>query len=595
MFSGAKSSFQTPLTIEEMVSEIGENHYFLPAIQREFVWKPEQIEKLFDSIMKGYPIGSFLFWNVKEENIEIFDFYKFMERYHERDYYNNPKADLAGVKNIGCVLDGQQRLTSLFIGLRGTHAEKLPRRRWEDSSAFPEKRLYLNLLSKAPVNGNDEDLYDFKFLTEEESLFKDDKTYWFRVGEILNYNDIADVNEYLIKKGLMKLEEERSSFASRTLFNLFSKVHNERLISYYLVVSQDIDTVLNIFIRVNSGGTPLSNSDLLLSIATAKWNQIDARKEIDNLVKTINKIGDGFDFNNDFVLKSCLVLSDIKNIAFKVSNFTKDNMEMMEKKWEIVSKSIRLAVELLDSWGYNRHTLTSNNAVIPIAYYLSKIGNPDNFVLSTTYKVDRLRMKRWLVLSLVKKVFSGQPDNVLRPIRELITDEISEFPIGNIIDKFKGGNKTLIFQVEDIDKMLELEYGDAQTFSVLSLLYPNLDYRNKFHMDHIFPQKFFNNRELSKKLIPEKDMDTFIKNQDYIGNLQLLEGIPNEEKSAQEFDKWLLLNYPNEAARNEYMLKNYIPSNIDLQFPNYLNFIDRRQELIKSKLMEIFDVQIKRQ
>lgn len=591
MFGGAKSSFQTPLTIEEMVSEIGENHYFLPAIQREFVWRPEQIEKLFDSIMKGYPIGSFLFWNVKEENVAIFDFYKFMEKYHERDYYNNPKADLTGVKNIGCVLDGQQRLTSLFIGLRGTYAEKLPRKRWEDSSAFPEKRLYLNLLSRAPVNGNDDDLYDFKFLTGEESLFKDDKTYWFPVWEILNFKDIADVNDYLIGNKLMKLEEERSSFASRTLLNLFSKVHNERPISYYLVVSQDIDNVLNIFIRVNSGGTALSNSDLLLSIATAKWNQIDARKEIANLVKSINRIGDGFDFDNDFVLKSSLIISDIKNIAFKISNFTKDNMEIMEKKWETVSNSIRLAVELLDSWGYNRHTLTSNNAVIPIAYYLSKIGNPDNFVLSTTYKADRLKIKRWLVLSLVKKVFSGQPDNVLRPIRELIRDEIPEFPIKNIIDKFKGGNKTLIFQVEDIDKMLELEYGDAQTFSVLSLLYPNLDYRNKFHMDHIFPQKFFKNSELNKRSIPKEHLETFIENQDYIGNLQLLEGIQNEEKSAQEFDKWILLNYPEEVARNEYKQKNYIPSNIDLQFPNYLNFIDRRQELIRSKLMEIFEVQ----
>lgn len=595
MFGGAKSSFQTPLTIAEMVSEIGENHYFLPAIQREFVWTPEQIEKFFDSIMKGYPIGSFLFWNVKEENVATFDFYKFMEKYHERDYYNNPKADLTGVKNIGCVLDGQQRLTSLFIGLRGTYAEKLPRRRWEDPSAFPEKRLYLNLLSRAPVNGNDEDLYDFKFLTEEESLLKDDKTYWFPVGEILNFKDIADVNEYLIRNKLMKLEEERSSFASRTLFNLFSKIHNERLISYYLVVSQDIDNVLNIFIRVNSGGTALSNSDLLLSIATAKWDLIDARKEIANLVKSINRIGDGFDFNNDFVLKSSLVISDIKNIAFKVSNFTKDNMEIMEKKWEIVSKSIRLSVGLLDSWGYNRGTLTSNNAIIPIAYYLSKIGNPDNFVLSTIYKADRLKIKRWLVLSLVKRVFSGQPDNVLRPIRELITDGISEFPLENIIDKFKGENKSLLFQEEDIDKMLELEYGDAQTFSVLSLLYPNLDYRNKFHMDHIFPQKFFKNRELSKKSIPKKDWNAFIESQDYIGNLQLLEGIQNEEKSDLEFDRWIIQNYPEEAARNDYKIKNYIPLNIDLQFLNFLNFIDKRQILIKSKLMEIFNVQKKGQ
>ena len=590
MMSGARSSFQTPMTIKETVTEIGENHYFLPAIQREFVWNHEQIARLFDSIMKGYPIGSFLFWNVKEENVATFDFYKFMEKYHERDYYNNPKAELDGVKNIGCVLDGQQRLTSLYIGLRGTYAEKLPRRRWDDPNAYPEKRLYLNLLSRAPLNGNDEDLYDFKFLTEKEATHRDEKTYWFRVGEVLNFTKEADVNRYLIKNKLMSLEEEKSDFANETLFDLFSKVHNERIISYYLEVSQDIDTVLNIFIRVNSGGTVLSNSDLLLSIATAKWSQIDARKEIFDLVKNVNKTGDRFNFNNDFVLKSFLVLSDIKNIAFKVSNFTNENMELMENKWEIVSKSIRLSVELLDSWGYNWQTLTSNNAVIPIAYYLSKIGNPDNFVLSSTYKKDRERIKRWLTLSLVKRVFSGQPDNVLRSIRELITDGVSEFPLEEIIDQFKGSNKTLIIQEEDVDKLLEIEYSNPQTFSILALLYPNLDYRNKFHIDHIFPQKFFKDKELSKRSIPKGEWEDFAINQDYIANLQLLEGILNEEKSSQDFDNWLIQNFPDESRRNEYKLKNYIPLDFDLKFKNFLDFIDEREELIRSKLMEILGV-----
>ncbi len=590
MIRGAKSAFQTAMTIKEMVTEIGENQFFLPAIQREFVWKPEQITRLFDSIMKGYPIGSFLFWEVGEENVATFDFYKFMEKYHERDYYNNPKANLEGVKNIGCVLDGQQRLTALFIGLRGTYTEKLPYRRRDDPNAFPEKRLYLNLLSRAPVDGNDEDLYDFRFLTEKEASHRDEKTYWFRVGEVLNFTSVVDVNSYLIKNKLLILEDDKSNFANKSLFYLFEKVNNDRIISYYLEVSQSIDTVLNIFIRVNSGGTVLSNSDLLLSLATAKWNQIDARKEISNLVKDINQIGEEFDFNNDFVLKSCLVLSDINNVAFKVSNFTNENMKLIEKKWEIISKSIRLAVELLDSWGYNRETLTSKNAVIPIAYYLSKIGNPDNFVLSSSYRVDRDRIKRWLILSLVKRAFSGQSDNVLRTIREVIAKNTSEFPLDKIINKFKGDNKTLIFQEEDVDKMLELEYGNPQTFLVLSILYPNLDYRNRFHVDHIFPQKFFKRRELSKSSIPKEYWQEFDIDQDRIGNLQLLEGNLNEEKSAQDFDKWVIQNYPSVESRNEYKSKNYIPLDSDLKFENFPEFFHKREGLIKLKLMEILEV-----
>ena len=588
--TGAKYSNQNTMTIKEIVTKIGENQFFLPAIQREFVWGPEQITRLFDSIMKDYPIGSFLFWDVREENVATFDFYKFMEKYHEKDYYNNPKADLAGVKNIGCVLDGQQRLTSLFIGLRGTYAEKLPYKRMDDPNAFPEKRLYLNLLSRAPSDGNDEDLYDFKFLTEKEASYRDEKTYWFRVGEVLNFTREAEVNRYLINNELFSQAVEKSNFANDSLFDLFEKVNNAGIIDYYLADSQDINIVLNIFIRVNSGGTVLSNSDLLLSLATAKWRQIDARKEISNLVKNINQIGEGFDFNNDFVLKSCLVLSDINNVAFKVSNFTNENMALMEKNWEIIGKSIRLAVELLDSCGYNRKRLTSKNAVIPIAYYLSKIGNPDNFVLSNGYRADRDRIKRWLILSLVKRSFSGQSDNVLGTIREVITKNPSEFPLDEIINKFKGDNKTLIFQKEDVDKMLELEYADPQTFLVLSLLYPNLDYRNRFHMDHIFPQKFFKRRELSKRSIPKEDWDNFENGQDKIGNLQLLEGKLNVDKSAQDFDKWVIQNYPSVDSRNEYKSKNYIPLDSDLKFENFPEFLQKREGLIKLKLMEILEV-----
>lgn len=112
--------------------------------------------------------------------------------------------------------------------------------------------------------------------------------------------------------------------------------------------------MLNIFIRINSGGTILSYSDLLLSIATAQWEQKDAREEINNFVDEINEIGNGFNFNKDFVLKTCLVLTDFSNIAFKVDNFNKSNMLKIESNWEDITKAIRLAVNLVSSFGFNR-------------------------------------------------------------------------------------------------------------------------------------------------------------------------------------------------------------------------------------------------
>src|SRR5271167_3348907 len=97
--------------------------YFLPAIQREFVWKPDQIMQLFDSIMRGYPISSFLFWELKPENRDKWQVYKFLDKAQYGGIHNE-LANKDGVANLTLVLDGQQRLTSLIIGLRGTYVTK---------------------------------------------------------------------------------------------------------------------------------------------------------------------------------------------------------------------------------------------------------------------------------------------------------------------------------------------------------------------------------------------------------------------------------------------------------------------------------------
>ena len=132
-----QSAFQTPITIFDAVNDVHSKKYLLPAIQREFVWKPEQIIKLFDSLLRGYPIGSFLFWNLEKETIKDFQFYEFIRNYHERDNKHNPKAHVAIDDNLLVVLDGQQRLTALYIALRGTYAVKMPWKQWKNDDAFP--------------------------------------------------------------------------------------------------------------------------------------------------------------------------------------------------------------------------------------------------------------------------------------------------------------------------------------------------------------------------------------------------------------------------------------------------------------------------
>ena len=358
--------------------------------------------------------------------------------------------------------------------------------------------------------------------------------------------------------------------------------------AHYLETAQDLDKVLNIFIRVNSGGTKLSYSDMLLSIATVQWETRDAREEITKFVDEVNDVGEGFDIDKDLVMKCCLVLSDITDIAFKVDNFNNANMDTIEKKWDDIKKAIRLSVELSSSYGYNWKTLTSNNALIPLAYYIMKSGNPDNFVQSIKYLDERQKMEKWLRYSLIKRVFSGQPDNVLRPTRTLIKNGKGGFPLTEIVNESKSiPNRSLTFSSDDIANLVKTEYGEPHTFSVLALLYPTLNYSNRWHMDHIFPASFFTPSKVRKKGIPDEKAEVYLNNFNYIGNLQLMEGLENTEKLASDFEVWLKKTHSKEDERKEYLKKNFIPSNVDLSFTNFEEFLTERNKMLTTQLKKV--------
>lgn len=584
-------AYQTALTIAEVINDIHRKKYLLPAIQREFVWDTDQIERLFDSLMRDYPISSFLFWAVEKEKVNDFEFYEFLRQYHERKQIHNPKANVSGEEGVTAVLDGQQRLTSLYIALKGTYAFKIPRKRWDNDQAYPERKLHLNILSPSQ---KDSRLYEFEFLTIDEAKEKSDTVFWFPVPKILDLKELEDISQFLIENGIFSnYPKEVASFANKALSKLYKVVHVEPSISYFLEKSQELDKVLNIFIRINSGGTILSYSDLLLSIATAQWEEKDAREEITKFVDDLNNIRSGFNFNKDFVLKSCLVLSDFTDIAFKVDNFNKANMLAIESNWDKISNSIRLAVELIASYGYSRETLVSNNAIIPIAYYLFKKEVSDSFITSDNSKEDRKTIKKWLVLSLTKRAFSGQPDNVLRPIRKIIKDNlISGFPTKTIIEHFKGTNKTLVFTAEDIDTLLAYQYGQPYTFSALSLIYPSLDYRNIFHIDHIYPKSLFTRSKLLKAGVQEIHIDDFLQRVNRIGNLQLLEAIPNIEKSDRPFDIWLNENFSSSEEISSYKDKHFISKESPTTFLDFIKFFKAREDAIKIVLSKLLSVEI---
>ena len=409
----------------------------------------------------------------------------------------------------------------------------------------------------------------------------------------MEFEDLQDILKYITKFSLLdtsKYSVDQTNFVSDTLSKLFNCFNQKELINFYLEKSDELDKVLHIFIRVNSGGTKLSYSDLLLSIATAQWEKKAAREIIHQFVNQLNTIGDGFEVNKDLVLKSCLVLSDIKDIKFKVDNFSMENMSLIESEWDEIAKSLNVAIQLISSFGFSDKTLTAYNAIIPIAYFLKKNKIGEEILHNTHHLENRKIIKEWLIRALLKKVFGGVPDNLYPTYRNIISENLGIFPLQKLIERYKGTNRSLSFDKETIENLLNTQYGSAFAFMILSLIYP-LNHNYKFHQDHIHPKKYFTNRELIKMGIEDDTIrNKYLQTFNTISNIQLIQETQNLEKSAKIFLEWLEEKYSGIELIN-YKNLHFIPNDNDLTMSNFLDFAKKRRAILKSKLMDILQVE----
>ena len=581
-------SFQTPITVYQAIDNITNNRYLLPAIQREFIWPHEKIEWLFDSIMRDYPISSFLFWQVESNTKKNYKFYKFLSEYRERFKTHNEEITTAGLNDFSAILDGQQRLTSLYIGLKGSFAYKIGGLWWDNTEyAIPTRSLYLNIQN--PLKDEEDGrIYEFKFLMENE--YRKESLKWFKVGEILEYPNIG--------KFIKLLDDEKyknNTFAIDTLSKLQEVIFSKTIINYFLEKEQNIDKALNIFIRINSGGEPLNFSDILMSIAVANWKEKDAKKVINNLVDEI--FDKGFLIKKDFVLKTFLLLYS-NDIRFKVANFSKENAEEFEKKWDKIYKSIHIGFDLIKSFGFIDSWLTSKNAILPIIYYIYHKNYDDSFITSVLFSEERKIIKKWLHIVLVKRIFGAQSDQILSKIRNVFTsdfkklyidDSIVKFPFSKIQESLKGTSKDISFDDDFIDRLLIIQKDDNITFSILALLYPNLDYKNgNFHKDHLHPFSFFNIEKLKEYNIGE-DLHSFYLNYENFNsilNMQLLDANENKSKQDKSLEEWVGIECKKQNVSLEKLCENHVfPDKID--FKDFCDFIKLRKILLKEKLKEL--------
>lgn len=576
--------YQTGHTIEKTLDQIHRHDLVLPAIQREFVWRPEQIGRLFDSLMQGYPFGTFLYWQVGAENSGKFKFYDFVLDYHERNNPHCPQLGPLPDRQLTAVLDGQQRLTALNIGLRGSMAWKRPRLWWNIPDAFPKRRLYLDLLWRPDEDNDDASTYRFEFLTEAE--FKDaaEDTCWFPVPDILRMKDAGPTMSKWLNS---KLSQERVDQAYEPLYRLFHVIRTEHLVAYYEVDSQDLHTVLQIFIRMNSGGTVLSYSDLLLSVAVAQWQNHDAREEIHELVDELNLIGSGFSFSKDLVLKAGLMLSDIGSVGFKVDNFNRANMDVFEKKWSAIRRALTLAVELVADFGFNGRTLTAHNAILPIAYYLYKSERKPAYRTRGRFKDDRNFIREWLIRSLLKPgIWGSGLDTLLTALRRTISRHGHDGYPRRTIRAMRRLGKSLAFEDEELEQLADMRYQNQLTFALLSLLFPFVDLRHQFHVDHFFPKAQFTARKLKRAGVPNEKLDDFIACKDGLANLQLLPGAENIEKGAKMPSRWLSEQYPDNSARQGYK-RDHLLADVPDSIVEFDAFYNTRRARLKEKIGEL--------
>lgn len=564
-----------PKTIDEVISEYINRMTFLPAIQREYVWSTFAIEKLFDSIMGDFPIGTFLFWKIKEENKKEWISYEFIRNF-DASKPHNIEANIAGVnQDIYLVLDGQQRLTSLYIGLLGSY--KYFYYRWRTT------KLYLNLFRKPEPQDDPEELtYQFQFRenNKPDNNCKENQ-FWYEVGRILDYEDSEDAKDALRSEFNIATEEERE-VAFKHVGRLHNRIKTQRLLNYYEEKSQDSNKVLEEFIRVNTGGVKLEYSDILLSTATAQWTTLNAKKEIHSFTDEINTIGSGYSFGKDFVLKGCLYLTDNLEIQYRLKNFNRSNLDKIENNWDYIKENLEKAILLINKFGFTDKNLVAKFSLLPIALYAGKIVKND-YINSTDKDdvLDQVKIQKWLIFCLLKNAFGGSSDTKLKSLQEIIISNMhsGEFPA---IDLAKAINTELSFSDEEIEQLLLNNYATRYSNLILSILSPDRDWKGlKFHEDHIFPKTEFTIPRLTKRGYNEETIKNYMKYYNSILNLELITDSENLAKHSKDFQIWI------ESRDSNFKTRNSIPELPSYSFDNFLEFIEERRKILVHKLKQI--------
>lgn len=551
----------------------------IPAIQRKYVWNEKKICDFFESIMREYPIGQMLIWNINGEFInkgEI-SFYYFLDEFDEKnDKYNQDISKVESKEEFHAILDGQQRIQSLIIGLKGSYSTK---------KKSGKKNLYINLSNVKKANYENEEIYeddysddsddekiyddyeykyDFKFLYDWE--VKDSEDAWYKVQNILTVNDSRGIRNQINELNKLKDDEERD-MAKDILNTLFVRINEKNILSIKNVPDFSSKDILEIFIRTNSGGEKLSKSDLLFSTVVSQWNE--GRNIIDNFLREINDKSSplNFKFTNDFIMRTFLYIEgaeEDKDLTMKIENFGYIARNVKDD-WDDISEAIKKTVKKLRSRGFSDKTIRSNNSIIPIVYYFYNGGS--------SKKEDLDEIEKYIIVSQLNQIYGTASNTALKATRTALKGK-KNFRLSDFKDMQKlPGNKSFIPTEEDLKAWMNYKKGSMYSWVLLKILYDDIDMaKQQFHQDHVHP----------KKIIDEQNDKDISKLRDTIPNLELLTGTENDEKLASPLKEWCQKNPKNKVK--------YINKNTSLDIEDFKNFYDTRYKNMIKDLKSKFNI-----
>ena len=590
----------TPKTIYDLIKEIDEGRVVLPAMQRNFVWSEEKICSLFESIMRDYPIGTFLFWLIDKEIFKKYVFNEFIRDYDEElGKMQRGKRATAIFSDYTAVLDGQQRITSLYMGVKGKYRTHIKGKAWDKPESYVDRYLCVDVLF---VPGDDDE-YKFAFLPNEKiNHFEKDidgnNEYWIKVSQVFEEDDVADmadiVDEIPENNSIIPLNLRKE--ARKTLTTLYKGLRIVQNVNFYSAKNRSLTDVVDIFVRVNSGGQKLDSSDLMLSVAAGEQGDVDIHVRIQEAIEEINnvpvKIEEGFKVDKELLLTAGLLFTGAESLSLKNNNnYSSSRMnEIFKDHWDSIIDALKIAVDYIEYLGFVGKKL-SRNSILPVAYYFYKnqISSSHKSSASKRAFCDRVFIRQWLLRAVINGVFSDGTGNTLLAIRRII-DKTSKghFPLEDLMQA--EIKKSLKIEDEQIEEILNIKYGDPRIIPLFNEL-EHVASRPNDQVDHIWARSILSSKKAIKRQYPsitEGLIEQYKIQLNRLANLQVLDSVDNNEKSDTPYSEWVRGKYPNDKEFELYKQEHFIPNNISLEFSEFLQFVKMREELLKQKIKEAF-------